>query len=204
MFLDNQLISVLAAASCGFILSFILFWFYFRSRTRTLVLHNSRLFEAEHRAEKHVLEVDLENLENELDICREALAEKEHLLYRKVEELSKLNELKAIYATRASRIEEYKELIEKANQKISALNDENASLRTQITEISIKSDEKYKSAELIIENLQQSREALVTQFENLANRIFSENSQQLQSANQQDINNLLNPFKEQFIEFKQK
>ncbi len=204
MFDDNQLAYILIAACGGFLLSFILQWFYFRSRTRALLLQKQLLFEAEHRADKHVLEVDLENLENELDVSRELLAEKEHLLFKKIEDISKLNELKAIYATRASGIEEYKHLIEKANLKISALKDENASLRTQIAEISIKSEEQYKSAELIIENLQQSREELVVQFENLANRIFNENSRHLKQSNQQDINALLNPFKEQFIEFKRK
>jgi len=204
MFVDNQLDYILIAACGGFLLSFILMWFYSRSRTRVLLLQNRLLFEAEHRADKHVLEIDLENLENELDISRELLAEKEHLLYKKIEELSRLNELKAIYATRASRIEEYKQLIEKANQNISILKDEKASLQTQIAEMSIKTDEKYKSARLIIENLQQSREELVAQFENLANRIFSENSQQLKQSNQQDINSLLSPFKEQFIDFKRK
>lgn len=204
MFIDNQLVYVLIAACGGFLLSVILMWLYFRSRTRALLLQNRLLFDAEHRADIHVLEIELENLENELDISRELLAEKEQLLYRKIDELSKVNELKAIYATRASRIEEYTQLIEKANQKIFTLTDENTSLQTEIAEISIKTDEKNKSAELIIKNLQHSREELVAQFENLANRIFNENSQQLKQSNQQDINSLLSPFKEQFIDFKRK
>jgi len=132
MFVDNQLVYILIAASGGFLLCLILMWFYYNSRTRALLLQNSLLFEAEHRADKHVLEIDIENLENELDISRELLAEKEHLLFRKIEDLSKLNELKAIYATRASRIEEYKQLIEKANQTISSLKDENAGMQTQM------------------------------------------------------------------------
>ncbi len=204
MHIDQQTLHLILVSVGSFITGIILFWLYYRSKSSYLLRQSLQNLQIQNDAERKILELDLENFENELDILREQLADKEIALYKKIDELSKMNELKAIYATRAAQINDYKEALEKSSLKTQELRDESYEYQKQLAESQIKADEKLKAAHLIIKNLEQSKQQLSEQFELLGNKIFSQNSQQLKQSNQQEISSLLTPFKEQFTEFKRK
>ena len=204
MHIEQQLLELILASIVSFTLAAILFGLYFRSKSSRLLSETLQNLNIKNQAERRILELDLENFENELDLTREQLLEKETALYRKIDELSKMNELKAIYATRAAQINDFKESLEKSSKEVQGLRDEAYEYQKQISEVQIKSDEKLKASQLIIENLENSKQQLSQQFELLGNKIFTQNSSNFKETNQQEINNLLNPFKEQFFEFKRK
>lgn len=204
MHIDQQILELFLVSIFSFILGASLFWLYFRAKSAHLLNQSVNNLQIQNDAERKILELELENFENELDILREQLADKESILYQKIDELSKMNELKAIYATRAAQINDYKEALEKSSLKTQELREESYEYQKQLSEIQIKSDEKLKAAHLIIENIEQSKQQLSEQFELLGNKIFSQNSHELKQSNQQEITSLLTPFKEQFTEFKRK
>jgi len=68
-------------------------------------------------------------------------------------------------------------------------------LKTRLEETKILADEKQKI-------LVQSEQRLTEQFENLANRIFDNNGKKIEQQNQQSLNHLLTPLKEQLEGFK--
>ena len=204
MHIEQQVLEVLLASIVSFTIATILSGFYFRSKSSRRLNDTLQNLQVKTQAERRILELDLENFENELDLLREQLVDKDAALYKKIDELSKMNELKAIYATRAAQINDFKDALKKSSIEIQELRDEAYEYQKQISEARIKSDEKLKASQLIIENLENSKHQLSQQFELLANKIFTQNSSKLKETNQQEISNLLNPFKEQFFEFKRK
>ncbi|APC97818.1 DNA recombination protein RmuC [Francisella frigiditurris] len=72
-----------------------------------------------------------------------------------------------------------------------------AMLETQLKEQNISMQEK-------LELLQNGEAKLKSEFENLANKIFEDNSKKLNERNQESLINVLNPVREQLKDFKQK
>ncbi len=204
MHIDQTLVNLILASTVGFFIGVIICWLIFRLKLVRLLQQNSQFLQLQSESERKILEFDLQNLENELDLLREQLSDKEYAFLKKVDELSKMNELRAIYATRAAQINDYKEALEKSSVQSQQLRDEAYQYEKQLSEVQIISEEKLKAAHLIIENLEQAKQNLLEQFEHLGNKIFAQNSQQLKQSNQQEITHLLNPFKDQFTEFKRK
>lgn len=204
MQIDQQLINLIIVAIGGFLSGCILLWFWHRYKLSQLLQQTTQNLSIQYNSERRILELDLENLENELDLLRQQLANKDEQLYKKIDELTKLSELKAIYATKASQINDFKELLSKMSEKNENLTGQCHNYEKQLSDINIKSEEQLKAANLVIENLERSRQELTEQFEHLAHKIFSKNSDELKQANQQEISHLLSPFKEQFSEFKRK
>ncbi|MCU7799163.1 MAG: DNA recombination protein RmuC [gamma proteobacterium symbiont of Lucinoma myriamae] len=204
MQIDQTLINIILASAASFFTGIIFFWLLSRSKISRLLQQNTHTLQVQYESERKILEHELQNIENELDILHDQLADKESAFLTKVDELSKMNELRAIYATRAAQINDYKEALEKSLEESQQLRDEAYQYQKQLSEVQIKSEERLKAAHLIIENLEQAKHQLLEQFEQLGTKIFSQNSQQLKQSNQQEITHLLNPFKDQFTEFKRK
>ncbi len=204
MQIDQHTINLILVAMTGFITGAILFWLYYRPKIALRHNLSLRELQLQHDSERKIFNLDVENLENELDLTRQQLADKDIALYKKINELSKMNELKAIYATRAAQVNDCKGSLETSLQKSQELRDEAYRYEKQLSEVQIKADEKLKAAQLIIENLEQSKVQLKEQFELLGNKIFSHNANELKQSNQQEMIHLLTPFKEQFTEFKHK
>jgi len=204
MQIEQPIIELILASLLSFIFGAIIFGFFFHSRSTKYLKQTLENLSVQNEAERRILELDLENFENEQDLLREQLVEKDTSLAKKMDELSKMNELRAIYATRASQIGDYKEALEKSSTEKQELVNESYEYQKKLSETQIKSEEKLRAAHLIIKNLENSKKQLSEQFELLGNKIFSSNSNQLKKSNQQEINSLLEPFKEQFKEFKHK
>ena len=204
MQIDQQYINLALAFAAGFLLALIILWFYFRHKNIQAFARLSETLTIQHSNEQQLLQLDIENLENELDLLREQLSDREQQLFKKIDELSKLNELKAIYATRAAQINDYKDALEKSAQQQQEVQLLYQQSQQELAETRIKAEEHLKASQLIIENLEQSKIQLSEQFEHLGNKIFNHNSQVLKQTSQQEITQLLNPFKEQFSDFKRK
>lgn len=204
MQIDPILFNLILASAASFVTGIFVAWLMYRTKAARMLQQSSQKLHMQNESERKLLEFELQNLENELDILRAELTDKETALLKKVEELSKMNELRAIYATRAAQINDYKEVLEKSKGESQQLRDQSYHYQQQLSEVQIKSEEKLKAAHLIIENLEQAKLQLTEQFEHLANKIFSQNSEQLKKSNQQEMSHLLNPFKEQFTDFKRK
>ena len=193
MHIDSTIINLILASIGSFFAGIIFYWFLYRQKMLHVLQQRTQTLYLRHESERKILQAEVQNLENEQDLLRDQLTNKEFAYLRKVDELSKMNELRAIYATRAAQINDYKQELEKLSTDYK-----------QLSEEQIKSKEKLTAAQVIIDNLEQSKKQLLIQFEHLGNKIFSHNTQQLKQANQQEISHLLNPFKEQFTEFKRK
>ena len=204
MHIDEQLLHLIIASIAGFLLGSTLLWLIHRNKLSFLLQQQRQSLQLQYDTDRKILELDLENFENEQDLLRGQLLDKEQSLSKKIDDLSRLNELKAIYATRAAQITDYKTALENSSKKLEELSEQKYQVQKKLSEIQIISDEKIKAAHLIIENLQQSKQELTQQFEHLAGKIFSANSQQLKQTHQDELNHLLTPFKEQFTDFKRK
>ncbi len=204
MQIDQQQIHLALAFGTGLLLAFIILWFYFRlQKAQALELLASQL-KVQHDNQQQLLQLDIENLENELDLLRDQLQDREQLLVKKIDELNQLHELKGIYATRAAQINDYRDELKKSAQQYQDLQAQYQQCLQELSETRIKAEEQLKASRLVIDNLEQSKEQLTQQFEHLGNKIFNDNSQTLKQASQQELVQLLTPFKEQFSEFKRK
>jgi DNA recombination protein RmuC len=94
-------------------------------------------------------------------------------------------------------LKEYSNLLSQKEQEINHYKIKNATLQTQLVE-------KTQSFEQKLEIVQNSEAKLKIEFENLANKIFTENSKKLSEQNQYSLGLILNPMKQQIGEFKKK
>ncbi|MGL6072056.1 DNA recombination protein RmuC [Craterilacuibacter sp.] len=97
----------------------------------------------------------------------------------------------------ASSLDAEKQQRHRAEQARSALESELASLKTQL-------DADRESAIKQLALLNEARETMSTQFENLAQQIFESKSQRFAEQNQHNLGTLLGPLKTQIAEFKSK
>ena len=85
----------------------------------------------------------------------------------------------------------------KYQSRLLATQTENAQLQTRM-------EEQNKNAAEKLLLLQEAESKLKTQFENLANKIFEERSQQFKNQNKSSLDEIVNPLKEQLGEFKKR
>ena len=88
-----------------------------------------------------------------------------------------------------------KELLTKESLKSAALTNENAVLKERIAGINEKNQEKF-------ELLEKNKEQIKLEFKELAQNILETNSQKFSTQNQESLDKILSPIKEQFNEFK--
>ena len=88
-----------------------------------------------------------------------------------------------------------KELLTKESLKSAALTNENAVLKERIAGINEKNQEKF-------ELLEKNKEQIKLEFKELAQTILDTNSQKFSTQNQESLDKILSPIKEQFNEFK--
>ncbi|AJC48995.1 DNA recombination protein RmuC [Allofrancisella guangzhouensis] len=97
----------------------------------------------------------------------------------------------------SQRLEELKQDLRAERTKVDKYIEEIKEYKSQISMLQTQLKEK-------LEQLQNNEIKLKTEFENLANRIFEDNSKKLNERNQESLNSVLNPVREQLKDFKQK
>ena len=104
----------------------------------------------------------------------------------------------------AQRIDELKLELKLERDKAYDYTEEIKNYKTQIATLETKLKEQNSALREKIDLLQNSEAKLKIEFENLANKIFEDSSKKIIEQNQQNLNNVLNPVKEQLRDFKQK
>ncbi|APC91773.1 MULTISPECIES: DNA recombination protein RmuC [Francisella] len=104
----------------------------------------------------------------------------------------------------AQRIDELKLELKLERDKAYNYIDEIKNNKSQIAMLETQLKEQNNALREKIELLQNSEAKLKIEFENLANKIFEDSSKKLNERNQQSLNSVLNPVKEQLRDFKQK
>jgi len=88
-----------------------------------------------------------------------------------------------------------KSSLEDEKNKLNILTSENAVLTERINNINTSNQEKLSI-------LQKNKEQMKLEFKDLADKILDSNSQKFSTQNQENLNKMINPIKEQFNEFK--
>ncbi len=117
-----------------------------------------------------------------------------------LDERSRAGELRAgVLATRVENLE--RQLVERERRAV-AHRDENGKLQRDLIETRTALKEREEQHTRQLQLMAEGRDALKREFENLANRIFEERGRQLASANNQSLEALLKPFREQLDGFR--
>jgi len=106
-------------------------------------------------------------------------------------------ERRAVAEEKSSRIPVLEENLDKARQ-------ENILLQTRMSELDTRLEDERKNAGEKLVLLQEAREQLKLEFQNVANKIFEDKSQKFTEQNKENIEGVLKPMREQLVDFKKK
>jgi DNA recombination protein RmuC len=141
------------------------------------------LFLAGKNKQLEELKVQGKGLEEEAALLRERLAAEA--------------ERRAVAEEKGSRIQGLEDALEKAQQ-------ENTGLQTKLTELGTRMEEERRNAGEKLILLQEARDQLKMEFQNVANRIFEDKSQKFTEQNRENIEGVLKPMREQLLDFKKR
>jgi DNA recombination protein RmuC len=106
-------------------------------------------------------------------------------------------ERRAVAEEKSSRVPELSESLEKTNLEKSAL-------QAKLSESETRREDERKSSEEKLTLLQEARDQLKMEFQNLANKIFEDKSQKFTDQNRENLEGVLKPMREQLLDFKKK
>ncbi len=113
------------------------------------------------------------------------------------EKLAAETERRAVAEEKSSRIPALEENLEETKQK-------NILLQTRLSEFETRLEDERKNAAEKLALLQEARDQLKLEFQNVANRIFEDKSQKFTEQNRENIEGVLKPMREQLSDFKKK
>jgi DNA recombination protein RmuC len=109
------------------------------------------------------------------------------------ERLAAEAERRAVAEEKSSRVPGLEEGLENTQQ-------ENTALQKKVSELETRLEDEHMNAE----EMQEAREQLKMEFQNVANKIFEDKSQKFTEQNRENIEGVLKPMREQLIDFKKK
>jgi DNA recombination protein RmuC len=113
------------------------------------------------------------------------------------EKLAAETERRAVAEEKSSRIPGLEEGQEKAMQ-------ENTALQKKMSELETRLEDERRNSEEKLALLQEARDQLKMEFQNVANKIFEDKSQKFTEQNRDNIEGVLKPMREQLLDFKKK
>jgi len=113
------------------------------------------------------------------------------------EKLAAETERRAVAEEKSSRLPRLEGDLEKAHQ-------ENTLLQTRMTELETRLEDERKNAKEKLSLIQDARDQLKLEFQNVANKIFEDKSQKFTEHNRENIEGILKPMREQLLDFKKK
>jgi DNA recombination protein RmuC len=113
------------------------------------------------------------------------------------EKLASEAERRAVAEEKSSRVPVLEENLDKAKQ-------ENILLQTRMSELETRLEDERKNGEEKLSLLQEARDQLKLEFQNVANKIFEDKSQKFTEQNKENIEGVLKPMREQLSDFKKK
>jgi len=106
-------------------------------------------------------------------------------------------ERRAVAEEKCSRLPGLEGDLDKAQQ-------ENIQLQTRMAELETRIEDERRNAAEKLSLLQEAREQLKLEFQNVANKIFEDKSQKFTEQNRENIEGVLKPMREQLLDFKKK
>ncbi len=132
----------------------------------------------------------------------------EATLNKKQNELTDTKEESSKYKTslneQKEKNSEYKEEIRQLKIQNAEYNDEIKNNQATISQLKTQLEEQNKAMQEKLKLLQNGEEKLKVEFENLANKIFYNNSKKFTQQNQEGLGLILNPMKQQLTDFKKR
>jgi DNA recombination protein RmuC len=113
------------------------------------------------------------------------------------ERLASEAERRAVAEEKCTRIPGLEESLDKAKQ-------ENVQLLSRMSKLETRLEDERRNAEEKLALLQEAREQLKMEFQNVANRIFEDKSQKFADQNKENIEGVLKPMREQLSDFRKK
>ena len=113
------------------------------------------------------------------------------------EKLAAEAERRAVAEEKSSRVPGLEVGLEKAKE-------ENTTLQAKLSELDTRLEDERRNTEEKLSLLQEAREQLKLEFQNVANKIFEDKSQKFTEQNKENIEGVLKPVREQLLDFKKK
>ena len=120
------------------------------------------------------------------------------------EEAATLRDKLAIETERRAVAEEKSSRVPGLEEDLGRANQEKTTLHTRLSELETRLEDERKSGEEKLTLLQEAKEQLKMEFQNVANKIFEEKSQKFTVQNKENLDSVLKPVREQLSEFKKK
>ncbi len=113
------------------------------------------------------------------------------------EKLSAEAERRAVAEEKSSRVPGLEEGLDKEKQ-------ENGELQTKLSELETRLEDERRNSEEKLILLQEAKDQLKMEFQNVANKIFEDKSRKFTEQNKENIEGVLKPMREQLLDFKKK
>jgi DNA recombination protein RmuC len=105
---------------------------------------------------------------------------------------------------RENALAEHKERFEKTERFLAGKEEKNLQLQTRISHLETLLDQERKQSEEKIALLVETKKSQMMEFSSLADRIFDTKGKEITTRNRVDLNNILQPLREQIEGFKKK
>jgi DNA recombination protein RmuC len=126
-------------------------------------------------------------------------------------ELQKLGDESVLLRDKLANESERRAAAEEKSSRVAVLEEdlgrtkqENITLHTRLSELETRLEDERKSAEEKLALLQEAKDQLKMEFQNVANKIFEDKSQKFTNQNKENLDSVLKPVREQLSEFKKK
>ena len=120
------------------------------------------------------------------------------------DESASLRDKLAIETERRAAAEEKSSRVSGLEEDLGRTKQENTNLHSRLSELETRLEDERKSGEEKLALLQDAKEQLKMEFQNVANKIFEEKSQKFTDQNKENLDSVLKPVREQLSEFKKK
>jgi DNA recombination protein RmuC len=104
----------------------------------------------------------------------------------------------------AAQLNELRETISQKETQLKEEREQISRLKVELAATQTRAEEESRNAEEKLKLLQEARQQLTQEFQNLANRIFDEKSEKFGQQNKQSLEGTLNPLREQLKDFRKK
>ena len=184
----------------GLLVAALVAWLFFKQRSHAL------LDAVEQENQRHLATLNERlnhKIEDALRLEKQNAHEQERLSALQ-DELDNLRQKCAAYGERINRIDELNENLQGKEETLTHTQDELMLAKSKVAELEtqLQADRNHHTEKLKF--LEEAKENLSAQFQNLANKIFEAKAKTFGEQSQENLNTLLNPFREQMKEFKQK
>ena len=201
---------LMLAGSGAFILAGLLASLWHMRRTSGLLaqLQDSKLQANSHENQRAQAQADIERLEHEQDELQEQLhqqyAQARQQLQQRHEVEKQLEVLQARHQLIQEQAAQLQQQLQQEQQVKQQQQERFQRLATEHSELKAGAQAREESLHQQLQQLNDSRQLLAKEFENLANRIFDEKSQHFVRSSQAGIEGLLTPFRQQIEGFQKR